>query len=113
MKLFLKSEKGIVAVAFVFILFIILFNVYDLAFDSTTKNAYTADDIKALEVQLVNINEADIETLCELPGIGEKTAEKIVEYREENGGFDSVEEIKEVKGIGQHDYIKMRPLMTI
>lgn len=49
----------------------------------------------------VNINTADAETLAkELNGIGVKKAEAIVEYREKNGAFKSVESLTKVKGIG-------------
>jgi len=49
----------------------------------------------------ININTADIEVFIRLPGIGVKTAEKIVKLRNEKGGFRSIEELLEVKGIGK------------
>ncbi len=49
---------------------------------------------------LVNINTADKMKLQELPGIGSSTAEKIITYRKENGKFKSIEDIKNVSGIG-------------
>lgn len=49
---------------------------------------------------LININTASIQELDTLPGIGEATANKIVNYREEKGKFNSIEEIKNVNGIG-------------
>ena len=52
----------------------------------------------------VNINRADAVTLASLSGIGEKTAEKIVAYREENGPFATTEDIMNVSGIGQSKY---------
>lgn len=49
----------------------------------------------------VNVNEADAATLAaELKGIGQKTAEKIVAYREEHGAFKSLDDLKKVKGVG-------------
>ncbi len=50
---------------------------------------------------LVNINTADIESLTTLDGVGEAIAKRIIEYREQNGAFASVEELGEVKGVGE------------
>ena len=52
--------------------------------------------------ELININTADIEELMKLKHIGEKKAEAIIEYRELNGAFRSVDELKEVSGISQN-----------
>ncbi|MDD6396228.1 MAG: helix-hairpin-helix domain-containing protein [Firmicutes bacterium] len=58
----------------------------------------------------VNINTASAEELCEvLPGIGEVKAKSIIEYREAAGGFDSVDELLNVKGIGEKTLEKIRP----
>lgn len=52
----------------------------------------------------VNINTATLEELDNLPGIGPSLAERIIEYREENGKFNSIEDIQNVKGIGESKY---------
>ena len=62
---------------------------------------------------LVNINTADSELLQTLPGIGPKTAERIIEYRETVGRFKSIEEIQDVKGIGPKKYEKLKTLVTV
>lgn len=50
----------------------------------------------------VNINEADAATLADvLQGVGQSRAQAIVEYREQNGPFDSLDELAEVKGVGE------------
>lgn len=56
----------------------------------------------------VNINTADSEQLQTLTGIGPVTAEKIIEYREENGRFDNIEDIKNVSGIGEKTFEKLK-----
>ena len=56
---------------------------------------------------------ADTETLCLLPGIGPKTAEKIIAYREENGPFASGEELMAVDGIGAATYENIRDYICI
>jgi competence ComEA-like helix-hairpin-helix protein len=61
----------------------------------------------------VNINTADSQLLQTLPGIGPKTAERIIEYRETVGRFKAIEEIQDVKGIGPKKYERIRPLITV
>ena len=62
---------------------------------------------------LININTASIQELDTLPGIGEATANKIVNYREEKGKFNSIEEIKNVNGIGDKKYEELKTLISI
>ncbi|MGL5328593.1 MAG: helix-hairpin-helix domain-containing protein [Peptostreptococcaceae bacterium] len=61
----------------------------------------------------ININEASIKELDDLPGVGEATANKIIKYREENGSFKSTEEIKNVNGIGDKKYNDIKDLISI
>lgn len=61
----------------------------------------------------VNINNATIEDLDKLPGIGEATANKIINYREENGDFKSIEELKNVNGIGSKKYEQIKDEITL
>ncbi len=63
--------------------------------------------------ELININTATIELLCQLPGIGPKTAEKIIAYRQVKGQFRSVEEIMNVKGIGPKKFEQIKNLITV
>lgn len=56
----------------------------------------------------VNINTAEADELATLPGIGMKTAQKIIEYRETNGRFNSIEEIMNVSGIGESKFEKIK-----
>lgn len=62
---------------------------------------------------LVNINKATIQELDILPGIGEATANKIINYREENGQFKSIDEIKNVNGIGDKKYEEIKSLISV
>ncbi len=61
----------------------------------------------------VNINTANKEELDTLPGIGEATAGKIIDYRNKNGKFKTKEEIKEVSGIGDSKYEQIKDLIEI
>jgi competence protein ComEA helix-hairpin-helix repeat region len=60
----------------------------------------------------VNINTASFHELIILPGVGEKTADAIIEYREEYGAFMSVEELMEVSGIGEKKVEALRDMVT-
>lgn len=61
----------------------------------------------------ININIANIEELTQLPGIGPAKAKKIVQKREELNGFKSIEQITEVKGIGEKSFEKLKNNITI
>ena len=61
----------------------------------------------------INLNLATVEQLATLPGIGDRTAERILEYRQKNGGFKKIEELMNVKGIGEKSFLKLKPLVTV
>jgi len=60
----------------------------------------------------INLNTAGREQLLELPGIGDKLAERILAYRKSHGAFRNVEELRKVKGIGKKRMEQVRPLVT-
>jgi competence protein ComEA len=62
---------------------------------------------------LVNINTASLEELDSLDGVGPSTAQKIIDYRTANGGFRTIEEIKEVPGIGDAKFAAMQASITV
>ena len=63
---------------------------------------------------LVNINTANARQLAdELPGVGDVIAQRIIEYRETNGAFSSIEELMKVKGIGEKMFDKLKDLICI
>jgi competence protein ComEA len=61
----------------------------------------------------VNLNTATLEQLDTLSGVGPSTAQKIIDYREQNGGFRSVDELQEVSGIGDVKFAALKDLVTI
>jgi competence protein ComEA len=61
----------------------------------------------------VNLNTASVDQLADLPGVGKATAERIVEYRQKSGGFKKIEELMNVKGIGEKSFLKLKPLITV
>ncbi len=60
----------------------------------------------------LDLNQARLEELMELPGIGEKLAQRMVEYRKTHGGFRSVEDLRKVRGIGEKRMERLRPLVV-
>ena len=62
---------------------------------------------------VVNINTADEKTLTNLPGVGPSTAKKIIEYREHNGNFKTIDDIKKVRGIGDKKFEKMKEFLAV
>jgi competence protein ComEA len=61
----------------------------------------------------IHLNQANIDELQKLKGIGEKKAQAIVEYRQKNGGFKNIDEFKNVKGIGPAIFEKNKTRLTL
>ncbi len=65
------------------------------------------------EILTININTASAQVLETLPGIGPVIAQRIVDYRQEKGPFSSPDQLKEIKGIGEKTFEKLKPYITI
>jgi competence protein ComEA len=61
----------------------------------------------------VNLNVATAEQLEKLPGVGPAMAKRILEYRQKNGGFKKIEELMNVRGIGEKAFLRMKPQLTV
>jgi len=61
----------------------------------------------------ININKASLEELVQLPRVGEAVAKRIIDYREKNGPFKTVEDLKSVRGIGDKVFDQIRPSIRV
>ena len=76
-------------------------------------NVIIKDKVEGGKKQKVNINEAKQEDFEQLPGIGPSIAKKIIEYREQNGKFTSIDELQEVKGIGEAKFENIKEYIMV
>lgn len=65
------------------------------------------------DIGKINLNRATKEMLLDIPGIGEKLAERIIEYRIDKGRFKDIEELKNIKGIGNSKYEQIKDYFLI
>lgn len=61
----------------------------------------------------LNLNTANASQLEGLPGVGKAVAGRIVEYRQKQGGFKKVEELMNIRGIGEKSFLKLKPLVSV
>ena len=61
----------------------------------------------------INLNSATVTELMQLPKIGAKTAQRIISFRKEQGGFRRSEELMNVKGIGEKSFVKLQPYLSV
>jgi len=78
-----------------------------------TKEIFLQEQISAASGDLININTADAEKLSTLKGIGPALAQRIIDYREQNGAFKSIDEIKNVRGIGDKKFAAFKDKITV
>jgi competence protein ComEA len=62
---------------------------------------------------VVNLNAASAQQLEQLPGVGPRMAARIVEYRQKNGPFKKIEDLMNIRGIGEKNFLKLKPLITV
>ena len=74
---------------------------------------YIGETLGIAEEKLVDINKAGVEELCTIPGIGEARATAIIEYRESSGGFTEIEELKNISGIKDATFNKIKPYVCV
>ena len=78
-----------------------------------SKTASRTTTAKPAAGKVVNINTASASELDGLPGIGAKTAALIVEYRQKNGPFKKIEELMNVRGVGEKNFLKLKDHISV
>ena len=84
--------------------------------ENTTNIQSQEEQIENIQIKSekkININTASMDELDTLPGIGEATAQKIIDYRKEKGKFSKIEDLKEVSGIGESKYEKIKDKICV
>ena len=69
-------------------------------------------DAKPAPAGKINLNTASAQQLTAIPGIGDKLAARIVEYRQKNGSFKNVQELMNVRGVGEKSLGKLEPFLS-
>lgn len=80
---------------------------------SATAASKSSDNSATAVSYPINLNTATVEELISIDGLGESRASAIIEYRDYLGGYTSVEQIKEISGIGDATYAKLAPYLTV
>jgi competence protein ComEA len=96
------------------LLFVVLgFLAIAVAVPAAQKAAAPKSAATATAAAPVNLNTATQAQLESLPGIGASAAQRILEYRQKNGNFKKIEDLMNVKGIGEKSFLKLKPLITV
>ncbi len=102
-----KERRSIFAIIIPAVIFCVLIVAYTF-FDNQSIEiiSYTNDDVETIILHdtALDINEASLDDFMEVEGIGEVTAQKIIDYRVENGGFTRLEQLKNIDGIGDKTF---------
>ena len=77
------------------------------------KGGAQAPGAKPLVSGTININTASAADLQRLPGIGAKTASRVIDYRQKNGPFKKVEELMNVRGVGEKNFLKLKDHISV
>lgn len=86
----------------------------EIIMENSGKNIITESNVEYSSSKIsININKATIDEFAKLPGIGNSLATRIVKYREENGKFKNIEDIKNVSGIGDNKFEQIKDLISV
>lgn len=80
---------------------------------NTVQTTAANTDNSTTDTKMINLNTADVTELQNLPGVGPKKAELIIQYRQEKGSFSKIEDLTEVQGIGEKTFAKIKSQLTV
>ena len=101
---FNRFAAGVIALGWMFVCSPMAAATQTPAQDTVAKPAVSA---------LINLNSANAAELEKLPGVGPAMATRILEYRQKSGGFKKIEELMNVKGIGEKSFFKLKSRITV
>jgi len=78
-----------------------------------TKPGKAVKTVAAASTEVINLNTATATQIATLPGIGPRTADLIIQYRQKNGPFKKVEEIMNVRGVGEKSFLKLKSRLSV
>jgi len=115
-----NSEKTLLGIFFLLSSIVILYNLFyipSLPSADIIKKEFVfqeeEEEKNKKDSERININNASLDELKKIPGVGESTAQKIIDYREQNGGFLYTSEIINVNGISEKKFNAMKDYITI
>jgi len=80
---------------------------------SSSPRSSSSRSTKPVSTQMVNINTATATEFQTLPGIGAKMAARILDYRDKNGPFKKIEDLMNVRGLGEKNFLKLKAQLTL
>lgn len=80
---------------------------------NTAQTTAANSENSVTDTKTINLNTADVTELQNLPGVGPKKAELIIQYRQEKGSFSKIEDLTEVQGIGEKTFAKIKSQLTV
>ena len=105
---FTPEERGVI----LFISFVVLLGL-GVSFLSKRYVQVKKAVYASQQIARIDINRANKDTLMLIPGVGEKLAGRIIEYRQDYGAFSDIGQLKNIKGINKRNYIKIEDSVFI
>jgi competence protein ComEA len=109
----IRHMRSSLAMALALILTVFSANSLAQATGASAQAGKPAKAGKAAPTTPINLNTATAVELEALPGVGPATAARIVEYRQKQGGFKKIEDLMNVRGVGEKMFLSLKPLIVV